>query len=710
MALQNQTHANLQSCYYIRGADPIVPGDQAIIGPVEILPSDTSTQPAYYNRFIQTNDGGLRIAEFRTAGNEILSAIRLDTTNNVFITSERPGEEAVLRVGVNDAGDAGRITINANDGLVINNLTGAGRGLQIYHDGLTNQNRLENLTNGGARMNLNVNTRDITFTNDLTADFMKIGSQTNIFQVETPGAGLTAVTPGGVGFIGVGTNGRVGPFGGGSVTLDSSAGVTIRTSAGVAPLPNYNTMTANANGTVNFLSTITAPTVNAITGNITTANISTANISTANIATANISTINNSTMTVTGNARIASVAVTNENTGSSVAYSTYYGNYQGNLRYNTIRDTAGAPATAIESLEIVNVAGGPQTGGIQFYTANNATPALVKYMGGFLENNVAGGQSEFFLASTTTASMRQIRNISTLNNIPIDDFGIPPGSIVNWAGFNINAIPTGYLLCDGQEVSQTTYNRLFNIIGSWGTPVNPANFVLPDSRGKVLAGSVTVPSNSGPNGPYRVRAIYSSLTTITLPAAYGGGTRVGAIVTGCTGQLYPGMSVTTVGANNSAKIVTFINSDGYKGQSNGSVGPDTVFVVILFDIAFTTPTGSFNFTFEMNDTDGSNEAPYIRNTRFPIANPQPGIGSYGVLQRGYNVGAHTHQQKQPSQRSTALAGLDFKAGNVDENGPNTNNNNDLFTYTDPLTSITYNQPSAMMIIPNNMACWQIIKF
>jgi hypothetical protein len=689
MALQSQTYANSGNAYYIRGADPIVPGDQGIVGPVEILPGDTSTRPTYYNRFIQTNDGGLRIAEFRTAGNEILSAIRLDTTNNVFITSERPGEEAVLRVGVNDAGDAGRITINANDGLVVNNLTGSGRGLQIYHDGPTNQNRLENLTNGGARMNLNVNTRDITFTNDLTADFMKISPQTNIFQVETPGAGLTAVTPGGVGFIGVGTNGRVGPFGGGSVTLDSSQSVTIRTSAGIAPLPNYNTMTANANGTVNFLSTITAPTVNAMT--------------------ANISTINSSTFNNTGNARIASVAVTNDNTASSVPYSTYYGNYQGNLRYNTIRDTAGAPATAIESLEIINVAGGPQTGGIQFYTADNGTPANVKWMGGFLQNNVGGGQSEFRLASTITASMPRLVNVSTINNTPIDDFGVPPGTMLNWAGFNANAIPTGYLLCDGQEVSQTTYFRLFLTIGSWGT-ASPGNFKLPDSRGKVLAGSVTVPSNSGPNGPYRVSAVYSSLTTITLPTAYGGGTRVGAIVTGCTGQLYPGMSVTTVGANNSAKIVTFINSDGYKGQSNGSVGPDTVFVVILFDIAFTTPTGSFNFTFEMNDVDGSNEAPYIRNSRIPIPDQQPGIGSYGVLQRGYNVGAHNHQQKQPSQRSTALPGLDLKAGNTDENGPNTNNNNELFTYTDPISGLTYTQPSAMMVIPNNIAAWQIIKY
>jgi hypothetical protein len=261
---------------------------------VEILPSDTSSLPAYYNRFNQTNATGLSISEFKTLNNELLSDIILNPFNSILLTSRSPGEEAVLEVGVNQAGDAGRVTINANDGLVIKNLAGAGKGLQIYHDGPTNQNRIEiaDTTPAGARMNFNVNTSDITFTNDVTADFMKISPQTNIFQVETPGAGLTAVTPGGVGFIGVGTNGRVGPFGGGSVTLDSSQSVTIRTSSGVAPLPNYNTMTANANGTVNFLSTITAPTANISTINSITGNISTVNSITANISTANISTIN----------------------------------------------------------------------------------------------------------------------------------------------------------------------------------------------------------------------------------------------------------------------------------------------------------------------------------------------------------------------------------------------------------------------------------
>lgn len=682
MALQYQTHANLGGPYYIRGADPIVPGDQAIIGPVEILPSDTSTQPAYYNRFNQTNATGLAISEFKTLGNELLSDIVLNINNSILLTSQRPGEEAVLEVGVNQAGDAGRVTINANDGLVIKNLAGAGKGLQIYHDGPTNQNRIEtaDITPAGARMNFNVNTSDITFTNDVTPDFMKISPQTNIFQVETPGAGLTAMTPGGVGFIGVGTNGRIGPFGGASVTLDSTTGVTIRTNSGTA-LPNYNTITANQNGTVDFLSTITAPTVNAIT--------------------ANISTINNSTMTVSGNARIASVAVTNNNTGSSVPYSTYYGNYQGNLRYNTIRDTAGAPATAIESLEIVNVSGGAQTGGIQFYTANNGTPANVKYMGGFLENNVAPGQSEFFLASTTTASMRQIRNISTLNNIPITDYGNPVGTIIHFASW---VPPTGYLRCDGTSYATATYPNLFGVIGYiYGG--SGANFSVPDCLGKTMMGALATynqPTNLVSN--YVASGIFQGL--VTGIAGDPLGVNTGLWITSSDRPITPGMifdppqGITTA----SYKVLFVVGGNGRTS------GVNTGFLVMFqSNITASTLLAGQTVTFKPDPTSTIGQ-------QYPtLGNQDPtsvGIGNLNIFQLPSEVGAHKH-----GGAANTRGGL-FVAGAPDAGRAGlTDINQNIFNFTTPTyidNGITYpavniDAPKTMNTIPYNLGVTMCIK-
>ena len=60
------------------------------------------------------------------------------------------------------------------------------------------------------------------------------------------------------------------------------------------------------------------------------------------------------------------------------------------------------------------------------------------------------------------------------------------GEIKMWAG---NTIPQGWLLCDGSEVSKTTYPRLFAAIGNlWGTPSSSSKFKLPNFTGRVPAG------------------------------------------------------------------------------------------------------------------------------------------------------------------------------------------------------------------------------
>ena len=60
------------------------------------------------------------------------------------------------------------------------------------------------------------------------------------------------------------------------------------------------------------------------------------------------------------------------------------------------------------------------------------------------------------------------------------------GEVKAFAGATI---PNGWLLCDGSEVSKATYPLLYNSIGDlWGTPSDPAKFVLPDLMGRVPVG------------------------------------------------------------------------------------------------------------------------------------------------------------------------------------------------------------------------------
>ena len=60
------------------------------------------------------------------------------------------------------------------------------------------------------------------------------------------------------------------------------------------------------------------------------------------------------------------------------------------------------------------------------------------------------------------------------------------GEIKMWAG---DAIPYGWLLCDGSEVSKRDYPELYGAIGDlWGVPSSSSNFKLPNLTGRVPVG------------------------------------------------------------------------------------------------------------------------------------------------------------------------------------------------------------------------------
>ena len=63
---------------------------------------------------------------------------------------------------------------------------------------------------------------------------------------------------------------------------------------------------------------------------------------------------------------------------------------------------------------------------------------------------------------------------------------LPPGVIHEYAG---SEAPAGYLFCQGQEISRTTYADLFLVIGTtYGSGDGETTFALPDMRGRVPVG------------------------------------------------------------------------------------------------------------------------------------------------------------------------------------------------------------------------------
>lgn len=67
--------------------------------------------------------------------------------------------------------------------------------------------------------------------------------------------------------------------------------------------------------------------------------------------------------------------------------------------------------------------------------------------------------------------------------------GLAAGTVQMYAG---TSAPSGWLLCQGQAVSRTTYSALFTAIGTtWGTGDGSNTFNLPDLRGRSPIGAGT---------------------------------------------------------------------------------------------------------------------------------------------------------------------------------------------------------------------------
>jgi len=79
---------------------------------------------------------------------------------------------------------------------------------------------------------------------------------------------------------------------------------------------------------------------------------------------------------------------------------------------------------------------------------------------------------------------------------------VPVGGVQIYAGLS-NNIPTGYLLCNGASISQTTYSKLYSVIGNTylnGRTSSSTTFYLPDLRGMFVRGVGTNTTYSGVAG------------------------------------------------------------------------------------------------------------------------------------------------------------------------------------------------------------------
>jgi len=97
-------------------------------------------------------------------------------------------------------------------------------------------------------------------------------------------------------------------------------------------------------------------------------------------------------------------------------------------------------------------------------------------------NNVNAGRGDF--TDTVKAAYFE-GDGSKLTNLPITD-GVPVGTIILFGSI---FPPNGYITCDGRAISRSTYNTLYQAIGTnFGRGDGTSTFNLPDLRGRVPMG------------------------------------------------------------------------------------------------------------------------------------------------------------------------------------------------------------------------------
>ncbi len=171
-----------------------------------------------------------------------------------------------------------------------------------------------------------------------------------------------------------------------------------------------------------------------------------------------------------------------------------------------------------------------------------------------------------------------------------DQYINPVGTIICFAG---NLVPQGWILCDGSEISKSSYSNLFSVIGNtYGTPVNSNNFILPDLQQRLPLGKSTNNSLGDNGGNSNI-----TLTNSQLPAHSHSGTT---------------------------------NNGGLHTHS----ATDSGHIHAYDDAYFAENTGSQNIYGTASNTDYDNDYVY----RTPQPNTNTGYANISVA----NNGEHTH--------------------------------------------------------------------
>lgn len=145
--------------------------------------------------------------------------------------------------------------------------------------------------------------------------------------------------------------------------------------------------------------------------------------------------------------------------------------------------------------------------------------------------------------------------------------GVPAGTV---AFFAQRAVPAGWLICNGANVSRTIYASLFAAIGTtYGEGDGSTTFTLPNAHRRFLEATTTTSEVGGPiaAGLPNVTGVFGSMSHISATGAFLGSGNVDPIAGGTAGG---GVIYTNFSANRSSAIY----------GSSSSVQPNSIRLLV----------------------------------------------------------------------------------------------------------------------------------
>jgi microcystin-dependent protein len=174
---------------------------------------------------------------------------------------------------------------------------------------------------------------------------------------------------------------------------------------------------------------------------------------------------------------------------------TFTGSFNGTFT-GTVLGNATGTATALQDATTFSMTGDIITTANVNFTGNSGpatldTVANTKLISTKTQATSAAATDQMLILQTSGSSSNLVRMSRQTFLSGVGIYSIPVGIIMPFAG-PVAAVPAGWLLCDGSEVSTAVYNQLFLAIGyiyKAQTSLQGVNtFALPDMRGRMPLG------------------------------------------------------------------------------------------------------------------------------------------------------------------------------------------------------------------------------